>query len=104
MNKEEVTLVELLPKIYRHINVAVSSAFMSALEQFKKGNAQKSSYAEEDFLSAEQTASFLAMFILDYEAKPHLPFRKLSLHRMSSNNHGLNLPKLYRNLVLNELQ
>jgi len=77
MNKEEVTVVELLPKIYHHINVAVSNAFTSAMEQINKSNAQKSSYADEDFLSAEQAASFLKIklnTIYSKAEKGELPF------------------------------
>ena len=97
MNKEEVTVVELLPKIYHHINVAVSNAFMSALEQFKKGNAQKSSYADEDFLSAQQAASFLKLklnTIYSKAEKGELPFyrsgkRKLLFSQKELEQHVL---------------
>ncbi|MEY3499749.1 MAG: Helix-turn-helix domain [Bacteroidota bacterium] len=97
MNKEEVTVVELLPKIYHHINVAVSNAFMSALEQFKKGNAQKSSYADEDFLSAEEAASFLKLklnTIYSKAEKGELPFyrsgkRKLLFSKKELEQHVL---------------
>jgi excisionase family DNA binding protein len=75
MNREEVA--ELLPKIYHHINVAVSSAVGSALEQFKKENSPKPSGIDEDFLSAEQAASFLKLklnTIYSKAEKGDLPF------------------------------
>ena len=77
MNKEEVTVVELLPKIYHHINVAVSNAVETALEQFQKDNPSKSPYKDEDFLSAEQAASFLKLklnTIYSKAEKGELPF------------------------------
>jgi excisionase family DNA binding protein len=77
MNNVEVTVVELLPKIYHHINVAVSSAFATALEQFQKGKFERSSYENEDFLSADQAASFLKLkvnTIYSKAEKGELPF------------------------------
>jgi excisionase family DNA binding protein len=59
MNKQEVTVTELLPQIYHHINVVVRSAFKEAMEQSSKNKPSKESNIDEDYLSAEQAASFL---------------------------------------------
>jgi excisionase family DNA binding protein len=98
MNKEEVTVVELLPKIYHHINVAVSNAVGSALERFQKENPSKSPYKDEDFLSAEQAASFLKLklnTIYSKAEKGELPFyrsgkRKLLFSKKELEQHVLN--------------
>lgn len=84
MNKEEVTVVELLPKIYHHINVAVSAALTSAMEQFKD-NSQKSSYMDEEFLSAKQAASFLKLklnTIYSKVEKGELPFYRIGKRKL----------------------
>jgi excisionase family DNA binding protein len=59
MNKQEVTVAELLPQIYHHINVVVRSAAKEAMEQLLKGNSSKEPNIDEDYLSAEQAASYL---------------------------------------------
>ena len=77
MNKQEVTVTELLPKIYHHINVVVSSAFKEAMEQSSKSKPSKESNIDEDFLSAEQAASFLKLklnTIYSKAEKGDLPF------------------------------
>ena len=82
-----VTLLALLP----------SMSYASALEQFKNGNAQKSSYADEDFLSAEQAASFLKLklnTIYSKAEKGELPFyrsgkRKLLFSKKELEQHVL---------------
>ena len=96
MNTEQVTVVELLPKIYHHINVAVSNALKSALEQFKD-NSQKSAYMDQEFLSAEQAASFLKLklnTIYSKAEKGELPFyrsgkRKLLFSKKELEQHVL---------------
>jgi excisionase family DNA binding protein len=59
MKKEEVTVAELLPKIYYHINMAVSNAFKTSIEQFKNSEDKNSSYSDEDFISAVQASIYL---------------------------------------------
>ncbi len=59
MKHEEVTLSDLLPQIYNHLSVVVRSAARDAMEQILKSKTSKESNIEEDFLSAEQAASFL---------------------------------------------
>jgi excisionase family DNA binding protein len=59
MKREEISVSDLLPQIYHHINVVVRSAARDAMEQLLKGKSSKESNMEEDFLSAEQAASFL---------------------------------------------
>jgi len=85
MNKEQVTVVELLPKIYHHINVAVSNAFKGALEQLKKDNPTKASFMDEEFLSAEQAASFLKLklgTIYSKVEKGELPFYRIGKRKL----------------------
>ncbi len=89
--------VELLPKIYHHINVAVSNAVELALEQFQKDTPQKSPTRDEDFLSAEQAASFLKLklnTIYSKAEKGELPFyrsgkRKLLFSKKELEQHVL---------------
>ena len=96
MDKEQVTVIELLPKIYRHINVVVSNALKSAIEQFKD-NSPKSSYMDEEFLSAKQAASFLKFklnTIYSKAEKGELPFyrsgkRKLLFSKKELEQHVL---------------
>lgn len=59
MENEKVTVGEILPHICQHINVAVRSALKEALEQISKSKPSKESNIDEDYLSAEQAASFL---------------------------------------------
>jgi excisionase family DNA binding protein len=59
MKREEVALIDLLPQIYHHINVVVRAATREAMEQLLKGKSFKEPNMEEDFLSAEQAATFL---------------------------------------------
>lgn len=77
MNKQEVTVAELLPQIYHHINVVVRSAAKEAMEQLLKGKSSKEPNMDEDFLSAEQAASFLKLklnTIYSKAEKGDLPF------------------------------
>jgi excisionase family DNA binding protein len=61
MNIEENLVSHLLPQIYRHINMAVRSAFKEAMEQSSRKNLSQESSIDEDYLSAEQAASFLKL-------------------------------------------
>lgn len=63
MKQEQVTVSDLLPQIYHHINVVVRSAAKEAMEQLLKGKSSKEPNMDEDFLSAEQAASFLKIKI-----------------------------------------
>lgn len=77
MNQEEVTVIELLPKIYHHINLVVRSAAKEAMEQLLNGKSLKVPSMDEDFLSAEQAASFLKIkknTIYSKAEKGDLPF------------------------------
>ena len=59
MNKEQVPVSDLLPQIFHHINVVVRSSVKEAMEQISKNKSSKEPNMDEDFLSAEQAASFL---------------------------------------------
>ena len=59
MNKEQVPVSDLLPQIFHHINVVVRSSVKEAMEQISKNKSSKEPTMDEDFLSAEQAASFL---------------------------------------------
>ncbi len=50
---------ELLPKIYSHISAVVHSAAKDAVEQVLKMKSDEDSSRNQDFLSAEQAASYL---------------------------------------------
>ncbi|MFO0357330.1 MAG: helix-turn-helix domain-containing protein [Sphingobacteriaceae bacterium] len=77
MKQEQVTVSDLLPQIYHHINVVVRSAAKEAMEQLLKGKSSKEPNMDEDFLSAEQAASFLKLklnTIYSKAEKGDLPF------------------------------
>ena len=77
MKQEQVTVSDLLPQIYHHINVVVRSAAIEAMEQLLKGKSSKEPNMDEDFLSAEQAASFLKLklnTIYSKAEKGDLPF------------------------------
>lgn len=77
--------------------MAVSKAFMSALEQFKKDNAQKSSFADEDFLVAKQAASFLKLklnTIYSKVEKGELPFYRSGKRRLLFFKKGIGAARL----------
>lgn len=77
MKREELTLSDLLPQIYHHINVVVRTAARETMEQLLKGKSSKEPNMEEDFLSAEQAASFLKIkrkTIYSKVEKGDLPF------------------------------
>lgn len=77
MKQEQVTVSDLLPQIYQHINLVVRSAAKDAMEQLLKGKSSKEPNFEEDFLSAEQAASFLKLklnTIYSKAEKGDLPF------------------------------
>lgn len=77
MKQEQVTVSDLLPQIYHHINVVVRSAAREAMEQLLKGKSSKEPNMDEDFLSAEQAASFLKLklnTIYSKAEKGDLPF------------------------------
>jgi prophage regulatory protein len=77
MKQEQVTVSDLLPQIYQHINVVVRSAAKEAMEQLLKGKSSKEPNMDEDFLSAEQAASFLKLklnTIYSKAEKGDLPF------------------------------
>ena len=69
MKQEQVPVSDLLPQIYHHINVVVRSAFKEALEQTSKNKPSKESNINEDYLSAEQAASFLKIKLNTVYAK-----------------------------------
>jgi excisionase family DNA binding protein len=77
MNKEEVTVIELLPKIYHHINLVVRSAAKEAIEQLLNSKSPNGPSMDDDFLSAEQAATFLKIkknTIYSKAEKGDLPF------------------------------
>ena len=77
MKQEQVTVIELLPKIYHHINEAVLSATKGAMEQLLKDKSFKNPDIDGDFISAEQAASFLKLklnTIYSKAEKGDLPF------------------------------
>ena len=112
MNKEEVTVAELLPKIYHHINMSVSNAFMSALEKINNGNLKNSSYPDEDFLSAVQAAAFLKLklnTIYSKAEKGDLPFyrsgkRKLLFSKKELEQHVLKRKVRSREELISEVE
>ncbi len=59
MNQEQAPVTELLPQICQHINVAVRSAMKEVLEQLSKNKPSKESNIDDDYLSAQQAATFL---------------------------------------------
>jgi excisionase family DNA binding protein len=63
MKQEQLPVSDLLPQIYHHINVVVRSAFKEAFDHTSKNTSSKESNIEEDYLSAEQAASFLKIKI-----------------------------------------
>jgi len=90
MKCEELTLSDLLPQIYHHINEVVRTAVREAMEQLLKGKSAEEPNMEEEFLSAEQAASFLKIklkTIYSKVEKGDLPFyrsgkRKLLFSKM----------------------
>jgi excisionase family DNA binding protein len=77
MKQEQVTVSDLLPQIYHHINVEVRSATKAAMEQFKDDNSSKDLNMDGDWLSAEQAAFFLKLklnTIYSKAEKGDLPF------------------------------
>jgi len=69
MKQEQVTVSDLLPQIYQHLNVVVRSAAREAMEQLLKGKSSKEPNMDEDFLSAEQAASYLKIKLNTLYAK-----------------------------------
>ena len=69
MKQEQVPVTELLPQICQHINVAVRSAMKEVLEQFSKNKPSKESNIDEDYLSADQAASYLKIKLNTVYAK-----------------------------------
>jgi excisionase family DNA binding protein len=77
MNQENETVINLLPQIYQHINVVVRSATKEVVEQLQKGKPSYELNIDEDFLSAQQAASFLKLklnTIYSKAEKGDLPF------------------------------
>lgn len=77
MNKQEISVSDLLPQIYHHINVVVRSAAKEAMEQLLKGKSSNEPNMDEDFLSTGQAASFLKLklnTIYSKAEKGDLPF------------------------------
>jgi len=77
MKNEQEILSNLLPNIYRHINAMVRKATKEAIEQVLKSKSFKEPTATDDFLSAEQAASFLKLKLNTIYAKVEngeLPF------------------------------
>jgi excisionase family DNA binding protein len=95
MNKQQERDVELLPKIYHQINLVVTKAVRTALEQQQNGTAAKSLSFDEDFLSADQAAVFLKIKLRTVYTKAEqgeLPFcrvgkRKLLFAKADLNNY-----------------
>lgn len=59
MNKENDTLNELLPQIYKHIDVVVRSAIKEAIEELSTIKQLKEPSSDIEYLSAEEAANFL---------------------------------------------
>ncbi len=59
MNKENDTINELLPQIYKHIDVVVRSAIKEAIEQLSNIKQAKEPSIDIEYLSAEEAANFL---------------------------------------------
>ncbi len=59
MNKENDKLNELLPQIYKHIDVVVRSAIKEAIEQLSNIKQAKEQSIDIEYLSAEEAANFL---------------------------------------------
>ena len=77
MKQEQLMVSDLLPQIYRNINIVVRAAAKEALEQLLKEKSSKGLEIDEDFLSAEQAASFLKLklnTIYSKAEKGDLPF------------------------------
>jgi excisionase family DNA binding protein len=95
MEHNQQPVVELLPRIYHHISLAVTNAVKSALEQQKNVKDEKSLSIDEEFLSAEQTAVFLKVKLRTVYVKAEqgeLPFcrvgkRKLLFAKADLNNY-----------------
>jgi len=77
MKHEQVTVSDLLPHIYHQINVVVRSATKEVVEQLQKEKTSNELNLNEDFLSAQQAASFLKLklnTIYSKAEKGDLPF------------------------------
>ena len=59
MNKKNNTINELLPQIYKHIDVVVRSAIKEAIEQLSNIKQAKEQSNDIEYLSAEEAANFL---------------------------------------------
>jgi prophage regulatory protein len=79
MNKDQVPVSVLLTQIYHHISVVVRSSVKEAMEQISQNKTSKESNMDEDFLSAEQAASFLKIklnTIYSKVGKSQLPYSR----------------------------
>ena len=79
MNKQEVTVAELLPQIYHHINVVVRSAAKEAMEQLLKGKSPKEQSLDEVYFSSVQASSYLKIKLNTLYAKAEkgeIPFSR----------------------------
>lgn len=59
MNKQEITVSELLPKIFNHINIAVRSAIKEEFEHYIKTKSQIEGGVNVENLSSKQASSYL---------------------------------------------
>ena len=59
MNKQDITVSELLPKIFNHINIAVRLALKEEFEQYTKNKCNIDGSVNEENLSSIQASSFL---------------------------------------------
>ena len=77
MKNEHEILSHLLPNIYQHINAMVRKATKEAIEQVLSTKSFKDPGTTDDFLSAEQAATFLKLKLNTIYAKAEkgeLPF------------------------------
>lgn len=59
MNKQDITVSELLPKIFNHINIAVRSALKEEFEHYAKNKSNIDGSVNEENLSSIQASSYL---------------------------------------------
>ena len=59
MNKQDITVSELLPKIFNHINIAVRLAIKEEFERYTKNKSNIDSSVDEENLSSIQASSYL---------------------------------------------
>lgn len=85
MKQEQSTVTDLLPQIYHHLNVVVRSAAKEVMEELIKGKSKSEPNIDEEFLSAEQAASFLKLqtnTIYKMREKGELPFYRIGKRKL----------------------